>query len=88
MHILPNTSVPLPCPCLSADIITAKCNMGTTSNGGKPRATVPWMNRTAGAAFQDALYGKGIRLHNIGSKGNAGKDITATCTVCGQRKLI
>lgn len=28
------------------------------------------------SAFQDATYGKGMRVHNVG------KDDTATCTVC------
>jgi hypothetical protein len=34
-------------------------------------------------AYQDRVYGKGQRVHNL-SQG--GKRSTATCTVCGSKK--
>lgn len=37
--------------------------------------------------FQDALYGKGMRLHNV-SQGGSGKDKVAYCTVCCPRQQI
>lgn len=75
-------TVVAPCPCTNVQDFNVK-SAGTKTEL-RPRATVPWNTRDAGARFQDARYGKGQRLHNIGGRGTSK---TITCTVCGQRKL-
>jgi len=35
--------------------------------------------------FQDQIYGKGMRLHNV-SQGGTGKDKVAYCTVCSPKQ--
>ena len=73
-----------PCSCTSVLLFEVKCGTGK-SRESKPKCAVPWMTQTAGAAYQDAKYGKGLRLHNIGGKGQTK---TATCTVCGKHETL
>ena len=69
------------CPCTGVEVGIAKC--GVSKREIKPRFTIPWFNRTKGAEYQDAKFGKGNRIHNLGGKGLSK---TATCTVCGVSK--
>lgn len=78
---IPNGTKVMACPCVGADVIVVKSSNAKRET--KPRAIVPWFNRTKGAEFQDKKFGKGMRLHNLGGKGTAR---TATCTVCGVTK--
>lgn len=79
-----NFSKVLPCSC--DRVISFLVKNGSVQHDAKFRQVVPWMNAQNGARYQDAKYGSGLRLHNIGSKGNKGRELTATCTVCGQTK--
>lgn len=43
----------------------------------------PCRSNSLGAAYQDAIYGKGIRVHNVtGPK----RHHMLRCTVCGEEK--
>ena len=66
-----------PCDCTSVHLIVAGSGMRTT----RPRVTVPFYNVENGAKAQDAMYGKGMRVHNVGKK-------TMSCTVCGKEKSL
>lgn len=57
------------------NVVIAPCSCSATASG-----------RTEGAAFQDATYGKGMRVHNFGAIPKT-KDAPRSkyCTVCGTR---
>lgn len=79
---MPNTRVQ-DCNCVSVEQFSVKS--AGTKQDLRPTTPIPWMNRENGAKYQDAKYGKGMRLHNIRVKG---KELGATCTVCGNRKAF
>lgn len=67
-----------PCSCVSVLVFLA----GSGSRQlNRFMVKVPFDTQTKGAAYQDAAYGKGMRVHNLGKK-------TASCTVCGKDKPL
>lgn len=71
----------IPCSCVTVAAITAKSAAAKV----KPVCSnIPFNTRGNGAAYQDAKFGKGNRLHNAMVKD--GKFKGHTCTVCGSRK--
>ncbi len=76
------TTKVMPCNCVQATDIVVKSGSGSTTGGTKPRMAQR-IYPLAGAEFQDKKYGKGNRLHNIGRRG---KEVSWTCTICGNRK--
>lgn len=80
------------CDCVTIGVIVVKSGVapkhGTPPNLS-PRILpdrVPFATRTAGAQAQDALYGRGKRLHNARFAGKPKKFEGYTCTVCGRQK--
>jgi len=65
------------CNCVSVLIFM----VGSGARQFRPIAQMPFHTQTSGASFQDARYGKGKRVHNLGPK-------TSTCTVCGRSKAL
>jgi hypothetical protein len=86
--MLPCGSKVMPCACSRVESFEVKSAGAKRGINQRPVSPVPWMTQASGAQFQDKIYGVGQRLHNIGSQGNKGKSLTATCTVCGKNKLI
>lgn len=70
-----------PCECTVSHVIIVKQAGAKTELC--PKWEQPWFTRENGAQFQDARYGKGMRLHNVRVKG---KRIGLTCTCCGKQK--
>lgn len=69
------------CGCLAVAVIVVKSAAVSSNTAFRPKVTnIPYSTRDAGAKFQNALYGEGMRLHN-----NAGKkQEKVCCTVCGK----
>lgn len=75
----------LPCDCLAVFVVIVKQAGAKTEQC--PRWEVPWYNRENGAKYQDAKYGKGMRLHNERFVTKTRKHIGWTCSCCGKPKL-
>lgn len=43
---------------------------------------------TCVSAFQDDVYGRGMRVHNIGKRAGSGSQRIARCTVCMDIKQV
>lgn len=75
------TGMILPCDCAVAGTIRVKCG----ASKDKQETEAPWHTRGNAAKAQDAMYGKGNRLHNRSQKKDENK---ARCTVCGRAKAL
>jgi hypothetical protein len=74
------------CDCVSAGIIIAK-SAGQTKKVCPAVTNLPFSSRGAGARFQDEVYGRQMRLHNIRRANKTGREVGRTCTVCGRASL-
>jgi hypothetical protein len=72
-----------PCNCVAAGDILVNCASGSVTQNTKPRVKQRFL-AIEGIKAQEAMYGKGLRLHN--RRVAKGKAVGWTCTVCGQRK--
>jgi len=72
----------LTCDCTVVHVIQAGSGLRTA----RPMVQVPFNTKENGAKYQDATYGKGMRLHTVTDK-PSGKKV-ATCTVCGKVKAV
>lgn len=78
------------CGCGGVDAISVKSaaqKKELLRQGGHVFTRIAFHTRNLGAAFQDRLYGAGMRLHNAMVK-DAKKLLGHRCTVCGQVKLV
>jgi len=78
----------MPCGCTTAGTIWIKSGVVQKRKPECPHMEAPFHTRGSGAAYQDAKYGKGMRLHNPRFGGKPKKFDGYTCTICGTVKSV